>query len=185
MNAQARAPKPSPQAHGWLALGWPHLPAVHADLHRLADGLDAADLDQVGLRSHAVSAAMVADASQRWRAIGTCSIPQNSVGRDFLRFFWNSLIVSTLTTILAVLVAVPATYAFSRFRFPGRRVPVLLGAAAQHVPGGDLPCPALHPDALSGSREHPRVAGSHLPDLRSAARHLAAQGVLRQHSCAA
>jgi multiple sugar transport system permease protein len=47
--------------------------------------------------------------------------PENSVGRDFLRFFWNSLIVSTLTTILAVLVAVPAAYAFSRFRFPGRR----------------------------------------------------------------
>ena len=47
--------------------------------------------------------------------------PQNSVGRDFLRFFWNSLVVSTLTTILAVLVAVPAAYAFSRFRFPGRR----------------------------------------------------------------
>jgi multiple sugar transport system permease protein len=47
--------------------------------------------------------------------------PQNSVGKDFLQFFFNSLIVSTLTTILAVLVAVPAAYAFSRFRFPGRR----------------------------------------------------------------
>lgn len=47
--------------------------------------------------------------------------PQNSVGQDFLRFFWNSLIVSLLTTILAVLVAVPAAYAFSRFSFPGRR----------------------------------------------------------------
>jgi multiple sugar transport system permease protein len=47
--------------------------------------------------------------------------PQNSVGKDFLQFFLNSLIVSTLTTILAVLVAVPAAYAFSRFRFPGRR----------------------------------------------------------------
>lgn len=47
--------------------------------------------------------------------------PQNSVGQDFLRFFWNSLFVSTCTTILAVLVAVPAAYAFSRFRFPGRR----------------------------------------------------------------
>ena len=47
--------------------------------------------------------------------------PQNSVGQDFLRFFWNSLVVSTLTTIFAVLVAVPAAYAFSRFVFPGRR----------------------------------------------------------------
>ena len=47
--------------------------------------------------------------------------PQNSVGQDFLRFFWNSLFVSFVTTILAVLVAVPAAYAFSRFRFPGRQ----------------------------------------------------------------
>jgi multiple sugar transport system permease protein len=46
--------------------------------------------------------------------------PSESVGRDFLRYFWNSLWVSTLTTILAVVVAVPAAYAFSRFRFPGR-----------------------------------------------------------------
>jgi len=46
--------------------------------------------------------------------------PRGSVGRDFLRYFWNSLVVSTLTTILAVAVAVPAAYAFSRFRFPGR-----------------------------------------------------------------
>lgn len=47
--------------------------------------------------------------------------PQNSVGQDFLRFFWNSLSVSVITTILAVAVAVPAAYAFSRFRFPGRK----------------------------------------------------------------
>ena len=47
--------------------------------------------------------------------------PQNSVGQDFLRFFWNSLFVSIITTILAVVVAVPAAYAFSRFRFPGRK----------------------------------------------------------------
>jgi multiple sugar transport system permease protein len=47
--------------------------------------------------------------------------PTNSVGQDFLRFFWNSLFVSTATTILAVIVAVPAAYAFSRFDFPGRK----------------------------------------------------------------
>jgi multiple sugar transport system permease protein len=47
--------------------------------------------------------------------------PTNSVGQDFLRFFWNSLFVSTASTILAVIVAVPAAYAFSRFEFPGRK----------------------------------------------------------------
>jgi multiple sugar transport system permease protein len=46
--------------------------------------------------------------------------PADSIGQDFLRYFFNSLWVSTLTTILAVAVAVPAAYAFSRFRFPGR-----------------------------------------------------------------
>ena len=47
--------------------------------------------------------------------------PTNSVGQDFLRFFWNSVFVSVMTTILAVIVAVPAAYAFSRFEFPGRK----------------------------------------------------------------
>jgi multiple sugar transport system permease protein len=46
--------------------------------------------------------------------------PKNSVGQDFLRYFWNSMFVSVTTTVLAVAVAVPAAYAFSRFRFPGR-----------------------------------------------------------------
>jgi len=47
--------------------------------------------------------------------------PTNSVGQDFLLFFWNSLYVSTVSTILSVVVAVPAAYAFSRFDFPGRK----------------------------------------------------------------
>jgi multiple sugar transport system permease protein len=46
--------------------------------------------------------------------------PNDTIGRDFLRYFWNSLWVATTTTALAVVVAVPAAYAFSRFRFPGR-----------------------------------------------------------------
>ncbi len=33
--------------------------------------------------------------------------PTNSVGKDFLRFFWNSLFVSLMSTILSVIVAVP------------------------------------------------------------------------------
>jgi multiple sugar transport system permease protein len=46
--------------------------------------------------------------------------PTNRVGQEFLRYFWNSFYVSLLTTILGIVVAVPAAYAFSRFRFPGR-----------------------------------------------------------------
>lgn len=48
--------------------------------------------------------------------------PANEVGRDFLGYLANSLWVSFATTILGVIVAVPAAYAFSRFRFPGRNL---------------------------------------------------------------
>lgn len=46
--------------------------------------------------------------------------PENDVGREFLIYLWNSVLVSSATTALGVIVAVPAAYAFSRFRFPGR-----------------------------------------------------------------
>jgi multiple sugar transport system permease protein len=46
--------------------------------------------------------------------------PYNDIGQDFLRYLRNSLWVSFATTILGVLVAVPAAYAFSRFNFPGK-----------------------------------------------------------------
>ncbi len=48
--------------------------------------------------------------------------PASDVGREFLGYMFNSLLVSFASTILGVLVAVPAAYAFSRFRFPGRHL---------------------------------------------------------------
>jgi multiple sugar transport system permease protein len=48
--------------------------------------------------------------------------PRGEVGQKFLRYLVNSLWVSLATTILGVAVAVPAAYAFSRFRFPGRNL---------------------------------------------------------------
>ena len=54
------------------------------------------------------------------RNYATLLNPANPAGHDFLRYMWNSLTVSTATTVLGVGVAVPAAYAFSRFRFPGR-----------------------------------------------------------------
>jgi multiple sugar transport system permease protein len=48
--------------------------------------------------------------------------PQSDVGREFLRYLINSLWVSFASTVLGVTVAVPAAYAFSRFRFPGRNL---------------------------------------------------------------
>jgi multiple sugar transport system permease protein len=46
--------------------------------------------------------------------------PSNDIGSEFLRYLRNSIWVSTMTTILGLLVAVPAAYAFSRFSFPGK-----------------------------------------------------------------
>jgi multiple sugar transport system permease protein len=47
--------------------------------------------------------------------------PASEVGSEFLGYMLNSLWISTATTVLAVTIAVPAAYAFSRFGFPGRQ----------------------------------------------------------------
>ena len=39
---------------------------------------------------------------------------------SFQIYFFNSLFISFMTTILALIVALPASYAFSRFSFPGK-----------------------------------------------------------------
>jgi multiple sugar transport system permease protein len=48
-------------------------------------------------------------------------LPTSPTGQEFLQYMWNSIFVSSCSTILGVVVAVPAAYAFSRFRFPGRQ----------------------------------------------------------------
>ena len=48
--------------------------------------------------------------------------PTNEVGREFLLYMFNSFWVSLATTTIGLMVAVPAAYAFSRFRFPGRNM---------------------------------------------------------------
>jgi multiple sugar transport system permease protein len=48
--------------------------------------------------------------------------PTGEVGHEFLRYMWNSIWISSATTVIGVAIAVPAAYAFSRFRFPGRRI---------------------------------------------------------------
>jgi ABC-type glycerol-3-phosphate transport system permease component len=45
---------------------------------------------------------------------------------DYLRFFWNSLLVATGTTALALIFGVFASYSFSRLRYRGRK-PLLMG----------------------------------------------------------
>jgi multiple sugar transport system permease protein len=48
--------------------------------------------------------------------------PNRLSGTDFGVYFFNSLYISLMTTVLALIVALPASYAFSRFNFPGKNV---------------------------------------------------------------
>lgn len=60
-----------------------------------------------------------------------------SVLRDqpFARWVLNSVIVSAATTVVGVFMACTAAYAFSRFRFPGRRAGLMSFLISQMFPG--------------------------------------------------
>jgi arabinogalactan oligomer/maltooligosaccharide transport system permease protein len=55
--------------------------------------------------------------------------------QPFARWLLNSVIVSTATTVLGVFLACTSAYAFSRFRFPGRRVGLMMFLVSQMFPG--------------------------------------------------
>jgi arabinogalactan oligomer/maltooligosaccharide transport system permease protein len=60
-----------------------------------------------------------------------------SLFRDqpFARWLLNSVIVAGMTTVLGVVLACTAAYAFSRFRFPGRRAGLMAFLVSQMFPG--------------------------------------------------
>lgn len=53
----------------------------------------------------------------------------------------NSFLVATLTTIVGVFLACTAAYAFSRFRFPGRRAGLMFLLVTQMFPGTMMTIP--------------------------------------------
>jgi arabinogalactan oligomer/maltooligosaccharide transport system permease protein len=55
--------------------------------------------------------------------------------QPFARWLLNSAIVSIATTVLGVFLACTAAYAFSRFRFPGRRSGLMSFLVSQMFPG--------------------------------------------------
>lgn len=55
--------------------------------------------------------------------------------QPFARWLLNSVIVAGSTTILGVFLACTAAYAFSRFRFPGRRAGLMAFLVSQMFPG--------------------------------------------------
>lgn len=58
--------------------------------------------------------------------------PSSANSNDFVHQFINSIIVAGSTVVLALAVAVPAAYGFSRYRFPGRRT-ILYVILAQSI----------------------------------------------------
>jgi multiple sugar transport system permease protein len=54
---------------------------------------------------------------------------------DFARYFLNSLLVATATTVSTTVLAAMAAYAFARFRFPGRSVAFWTMMLGLMVPG--------------------------------------------------
>lgn len=55
--------------------------------------------------------------------------------QPFARWLVNSAIVAAATTFLGIVLAATAGYAFSRFRFPGRRVGLMSFLVSQMFPG--------------------------------------------------
>lgn len=53
---------------------------------------------------------------------------------DFLAWITNSFVLASTTSITGVLLAISAGYAFSRFRFPGRKTGLLSLFATQMIP---------------------------------------------------
>ncbi|MDY7093973.1 MAG: sugar ABC transporter permease [Acidobacteriota bacterium] len=55
--------------------------------------------------------------------------------QPFARWMFNSIVVAGATTVVGVFLACTAGYAFSRFKFPGRRVGLMSFLVSQMFPG--------------------------------------------------
>ena len=59
----------------------------------------------------------------------------------FLRWLWNSMVITAATSFIGVSLASTAGYAFSRFKFPGNRLGLTLLLGTQMIPAGMLLLP--------------------------------------------
>jgi len=77
--------------------------------------------------------------SDRILALGLRQDPIGAMEREVVWLFghqlFNSVVVSAVTTLLGIFLACTAAYAFSRFRFPGRRAGLLSFLVIQMFPG--------------------------------------------------
>jgi multiple sugar transport system permease protein len=64
-----------------------------------------------------------------------------TIASGFPRAIWNSIVVALLSTVLSLLLSVPASYAFARFRFPGSRQLLMVILMIKMIPGVSLILP--------------------------------------------
>lgn len=55
--------------------------------------------------------------------------------KEFLRWLWNSLVITCSTSIIGVILASTSAYAFSRWNFPGRTSGLIFLLTTQMIPG--------------------------------------------------
>ena len=63
------------------------------------------------------------------------------VEKEFLVWVWNSIAITTATAIVGVILAATSAYAFSRWRFPGRRPGLVFLLTTQMIPAPMLMVP--------------------------------------------
>ena len=67
---------------------------------------------------------------------------RNVLGKTgFLMWLWNSLVITCVTSLVGVSLASTAAYAFSRFKFPGSKLGLLLLLGTQMIPASMLLLP--------------------------------------------
>ncbi len=54
--------------------------------------------------------------------------------KEFLRWLWNSLVITCSTSVIGVLLASTSAYAFSRWNFPGRMTGLIFLLTTQMIP---------------------------------------------------
>lgn len=59
----------------------------------------------------------------------------------FLLWIWNSFVITVSVSIMGVIIAATGAYAFSRWRFPGRRPALIFLLTTQMIPAGMLLVP--------------------------------------------
>ncbi|MEW6100970.1 MAG: sugar ABC transporter permease [Candidatus Omnitrophota bacterium] len=61
--------------------------------------------------------------------------------KDFVRWLWNSLVITMATAAIGLILASTSAYAFSRWRFPGRTALLLFLLTTQMIPAAMLMVP--------------------------------------------